>query len=68
MKFPKEKLLGIDDITNKMLQKCWCFLKTDCIRMVQTYCENGIMFLTILANVIKLIPKMTWLGYQIGVQ
>lgn len=57
MSFQNEKSPGLDGITIGVLHKCWPFIKFACFEMVLSFWQDGVMPLSALAGVIKLIPK-----------
>lgn len=38
---PREKALGLDDMTSEVLGACWSFIKVDCMAMILDYWGLG---------------------------
>lgn len=55
-KFPGNKAPGLDGLPAGVLKKCWCWLK-ECVEVIQSFWNDGILTLNTLRGVIRLIPK-----------
>ncbi|KAL3698736.1 hypothetical protein R1sor_012812 [Riccia sorocarpa] len=54
---PEEKAPGLDGVTAEVLTRCWSFMKIDCLAMLVSFWEDGVLTLCDSKGVIKLLPK-----------
>ncbi|KAL3678136.1 hypothetical protein R1sor_021092 [Riccia sorocarpa] len=56
-RLPSEKAPGLDGATAEILVRCWAFMKDDCLAMLVSYWQDGVLAMCDSRGVIKLLPK-----------
>ncbi|KAL3688213.1 hypothetical protein R1sor_014522 [Riccia sorocarpa] len=56
-RLPEDKAPGLDGATVEVLTKCWSFMRADCLAMLLSYWQDGVLTICDAKGVIKLLPK-----------